>query len=60
MSIIGIIVTLAVIGLFLWIVNVIVPMPATFKIALNVIVGLYALIWIFQGLGYIGHDPVIR
>lgn len=58
MSIIGIIVALAVLGLLLWAVNQI-PMEGTIKKILNVIVIVLVCLWLLQQLGLLGSIGLI-
>ena len=51
MSIIGLIITLVVVGVLLWLVEAYVPMDATIKRLLQVVVIICVVIWLLQALG---------
>ena len=48
---ISIIVMLIVVGVVLYLLNVLVPMDGRFKTAINVLVGLFLFLYILQALG---------
>ena len=62
MSLIGLIITLVVVGVLLWLLNNYVPMDATIKKILNVVVVIVVVIWLLQAFGVLGslHDLRIR
>ena len=56
MSLISLVVTLAIVGLILWAINSIIPMDATIKKIINVVVIVFLCLWLIQtffGTGYI-------
>ncbi len=54
MTLIGIVVTLVVIGLVLWLINTYIPMAGGIKSLLNIVVFIVVLIWLLQVFGLIG------
>jgi uncharacterized protein YhhL (DUF1145 family) len=59
MSIVGFIVVVAVVGVVLWVVNSMIPMPAPIKTVLNVGVALLLLLYLLNALGMFGGGPVV-
>lgn len=57
MSLIGILLTLLVVGFIMYLVNAYVPMPAPFKAVINGIVVIILIIWLLQVFGLIGAMP---
>jgi hypothetical protein len=51
MSLIGLVVTLLVIGVLLWLVNTQVPMDATIKKIINIVVILCVVLWLLNVFG---------
>ena len=60
MSLVSLLVVLVVVGLILWLVNNYIPMDATIKKILNVIVIIVVIIWLLQAFGLIGSLQNIR
>ena len=60
MSLIGIIVTLIVVGVLLWLVNTYIPMDGRIKTILNVVVVIIVILWLLQLFGVLGSLGVIR
>ncbi|HEY2069969.1 MAG TPA: Thivi_2564 family membrane protein [Rhizomicrobium sp.] len=60
MSLISLIVALAVVGLFLWLVNTFIPMDARIRQILNVVVLIVVVIWLLQVFGLLGDLGAIR
>jgi hypothetical protein len=58
MTLINIIVILILVGLALWLVNTYIPMAASIKSLLNVVVFVVVLIWLLQVFGLIGPVPI--
>lgn len=54
MSIIGVIVTLVIIGFILWLINTYIPMASSIKTILNIVVVILVILWLLQGFGIIG------
>jgi hypothetical protein len=60
---IGLVITLIVIGLLLWLVNTYIPMDAKIKQILNVVVIICVVLWllnVFGVFGYLGNTSVPR
>jgi hypothetical protein len=51
---------LAVVGLFLWLVNTFIPMDARIRQILNVVVLIVVVIWLLQVFGLLGDLGAIR
>jgi hypothetical protein len=60
MSLIGLIMTLVVVGVLLWLLNNYVPMDGKIKRILNVVVVIVVVIWLLQALGLLGSLQNIR
>ena len=60
MSLIGLILTLVVVGVLLWLLNNYVPMDGKIKSIINVVVVIVVVIWILQGVGLLGSLQNIR
>lgn len=58
MSVIGIILTLIVVGVLLWLVNSYIPMDAKIKKILNVVVVVLVIIWLLYAFGVLGGGGV--
>jgi hypothetical protein len=54
MSLIGLIVTLVIIGLLLWLINTYIPMDQKIKTILNVAVVIIVILWLIQAFGLLG------
>jgi hypothetical protein len=54
MDLVHIIVVLIVVGVALWLVNNYVPMDSKIKNILNIVVVIFVVIWLLQGLGLLG------
>ena len=54
MSLLSLILALIVIGVLLWLVNTYVPMDGKIKNILNIVVVIFVVIWLLQGLGLLG------
>jgi hypothetical protein len=54
MSLIGLIVTLVIIGLILWLINNYIPMDQKIKTILNVAVVIIVILWLIQAFGLLG------
>lgn len=59
MSIIGLLVTLVVVGVVLYLVNTLIPMDAKVKTILNVVVILLLTIWLLDTFGVLGTGMYI-
>jgi predicted membrane protein len=60
MSLIGIVLTLVVVGVLLWLVNNYVPMDGKIKSIINVLVVIVVVVWVLQGVGLLGSLQNIR
>ena len=60
MSLIGVILTLVVVGVLLWLVNNYVPMDSEIKTILNVVVVVVVVIWLLQSFGVLGSLRDVR
>jgi hypothetical protein len=60
MSLIGLILTLVVVGVLLWLLNNYIPMDGKIKRILNVVVVIVVVIWVLQGFGILGSLQNIR
>lgn len=60
MGILSIIIALVLIGFFLYLVNVYVPMDATIKKILNVVVFIVVVLWLLQVFGILGSLRELR
>ena len=60
MSLIGLVITLVVVGVLLWLVNTYVPMDAKIKSIVNVVVVIAVVIWVLQAFGVLGSLQNIR
>lgn len=60
MPLINIIITLVVVGVILWVINTYIPMAASVKKILNIVVVLVLVLWLLQAFGVIGSVNNIR
>jgi hypothetical protein len=60
MSLIGVILTLVVVGIVLWLINNYVPMDSKIKTILNVVVVIVVVIWLLQSFGVLGSLRDLR
>jgi hypothetical protein len=60
MSLIGVILTLVVVGVLLWLLNNYIPMDGKIKRILNGVVVIVVVIWLLQAFGLIGSLQNIR
>jgi len=59
-SLIGLVLTLVVVGVLLWLVNNYVPMDAKIKKIINVVVVIVVVIWLLQSFGLLASLQSIR
>lgn len=52
--------TLIVVGVLLWLVNTYIPMAASIKKILNILVVVAVILWLLYGFGVIGHGGEVR
>jgi hypothetical protein len=60
MSLIGLVITLVVVGVLLWLLNNYVPMDGKIKRIINVVVVIVVVIWLLQAFGLLGSLQNIR
>ena len=60
MSLISVVLTLIVVGVLLWLVNTYIPMAASIKNILNIVVVIAVVLWLLYGFGVLGHSGEIR
>ena len=60
MSLIGLVMTLVVVGILLWLLNNYVPMDGKIKQIINVVVVIVVVIWVLQAFGVLGSLQNIR
>ena len=60
MSLIGLVLTLVVVGVLLWLLNNYVPMDGKIKSIINVLVVVVVVVWVLQGVGVLGSLQNIR
>jgi len=60
MPLIQLVIVLVVVGLALWVINTYIPMQATIKRILNVVVVIAVIIWLLSVFGVIGNISAIR
>jgi hypothetical protein len=60
MPLIQLVIVLVVVGVILWVINSYIPMQATIKKILNVVVVIVVIIWLLSVFGIIGSLSTIR
>jgi hypothetical protein len=60
MSLIGLIITLVVVGVLLWLVNTYVPMDPKIRKIINIVVVIVVVIWLLQAFGVLGPLRDVR
>ena len=60
MSLLTAVLTLIVVGVLLWLVNSYVPMAASIKKILNILVVVAVILWLLYGFGVLGHGGEVR
>jgi hypothetical protein len=60
MSLIGLVITLVVVGVLLWLINNYVPMDGKIKGIVNVVVVIVVVGWLLQATGFLGSLQNIR
>jgi hypothetical protein len=60
MSLIGLVLTLVIVGVVLWLINNYVPMDPKIKTIVNVVVVVVVVIWLLQVFGILGSVRDIR
>jgi hypothetical protein len=60
MSLIGLVITLVVIGVLLWLLNNYAPMDHKIKTIINVVVVIVVILWVLQSFGVLGSLRDVR
>jgi hypothetical protein len=65
MPLLNVVLTLVVVGVLLWLINTYIPMQATIKKILNIVVVIVVILWLLYGFGIINgsgdvHMPVVK
>jgi len=65
MPLLGVVLTLIVVGVILWLINSFIPMQGTIKTILNLVVAIAVILWLLHGFGIINnsgevHLPVVK
>ena len=60
MSLIGLVMTLVVVGVLLWLLNNYVPMDSKIKSIINAVVVIVVVIWLLQSFGVLGSLRDLR
>ena len=60
MSLLSVVFTLIVVGVLLWLVNTYLPMAASIKTILNIVVVVAVVLWLLYGFGILRHSGEIR
>lgn len=60
MTLISLVITLAVVGLILWVINNYIPMDGTIKRILNAVVVIVVILWLLSVFGVIGPISGMR
>jgi hypothetical protein len=60
MSLVGVVLTLVVVGVLLWLLNNYVPMDSKIKSIVNVVVVIVVVVWLLQAFGVLGSLQNIR
>ena len=60
MSLVGLVITLVVVGVLLWLLNNYVPMDVKIKRIINVVVVIVVILWLLQAFGLLGSLQNIR
>jgi ABC-type long-subunit fatty acid transport system fused permease/ATPase subunit len=53
MPLLNVVITLVVVGVILWLINTYIPMQATIKKILNIVVVIVVILWLLYGFGII-------
>jgi hypothetical protein len=60
MPLLTVVVTLIVVGLILWLINTYIPMQATIKRILNIVVIIVVILWLLYAFGIISNSGDIK
>ncbi len=58
MPLLNVVLTLIVIGVVLWLINTYIPMQATIKKILNIVIVIVVILWLLHGFGIISGGSV--
>jgi hypothetical protein len=60
MPLINVVLTLVVVGVVLWLINTYIPMQATIKKILNIVVVIVVILWLLYGFGILNNSGSIQ
>ena len=60
MPLLNVVLTLIIVGVALWLINVYIPMQATIKKILNIVVVIVVILWLLYGFGVLNHSGDIQ
>lgn len=60
MPLLNVVLTLIVVGVVLWVINTYIPMQATIKKILNIVVVIVVILWLLYGFGIINNSGGVR
>lgn len=60
MTLISLVVTLAVVGVLLWLINTYIPMDGKIKNILNVVVVIAVIVWLLYAFGLVDNASAIK
>ncbi|RPH75283.1 MAG: hypothetical protein EHM88_21450 [Candidatus Rokuibacteriota bacterium] len=60
MSLIGLVLTLVIVGVLLWLLNNYVPMDSKIKTIINIVVVIVVVVWLLQAFGVLGSLRDVR
>lgn len=60
MTLISLVITLIAVGVLLWLTNVYIPMDATIKRLINIVVIIAVVFWLLATFGVLGHLNAVR
>lgn len=60
MSLIGLVITLIVVGVLLWLVNAYIPMDSTIKKIINIVVIIVVVLWLLSATGVLHHAGDVK
>lgn len=60
MPLINVVLTLVVVGVVLWLINTYIPMQATIKKILNIVVVIVVVLWLLYGFGVLNNSGSIQ
>ena len=60
MPLLNVVLTLVVVGVILWLINTYIPMQATIKKILNIVVVIVVILWLLYGFGVLNNSGEIH